>query len=412
MKLKRLFTAVLSTALALSLCAMPAMAVGDTADDTTPPVKTSTSTIDTQKKGSITIYKRALENENDKGNAGDGEAMEGNPQGTALKDTGFTLYQVMNTTQLLAYYNDTANAKQVEVKDYFTDYKKDNTAKGLTEGIKAHGTQVFTNEQGVAQFTGLEVGMYLVIETQTPQAVTKPVEPFLVSIPMTRIGDKTTAPDDNQNQKEWLYDVTVYPKNSIAKGDVKLVKQGKQGDDAPTLLEGVQFTLYRKSDTQDEYTPVQTNVSMETDAKGEISLTGLTKGRYYLQETGYASGKDKGYILNTTGKFYFDIDKEGKAVAVADSVPNKVEGESFTITNNTLTVTNYKPDIEKTVIFAVFGGAPMLLTRGVLYTAITRAREMLILVGNEEVVAQMTYNNRRDKRYSGLRYRLMQGAAQ
>ena len=27
-------------------------------------------------------------------------------------------------------------------------------------------------------------------------------------------------------------------------------------------------------------------------------------------------------------------------------------------------------------------------------------------------VTQMTYNNRRDKRYSGLRYRLMQGAAQ
>ena len=62
----------------------------------------------------------------------------------------------------------------------------------------------------------------------------------------------------------------------------------------------------------------------------------------------------------------------------------------------------------KTVIFAVFGGAPMLLTRGVLYTAITRARELLILVGNEEVVAQMTFNNRRDKRYSGLRWRLMQ----
>ena len=50
----------------------------------------------------------------------------------------------------------------------------------------------------------------------------------------------------------------------------------------------------------------------------------------------------------------------------------------------------------------------MLLTRGVLYTAITRARELLILVGNEEVVAQMTFNNRRDKRYSGLRWRLMQ----
>ena len=66
----------------------------------------------------------------------------------------------------------------------------------------------------------------------------------------------------------------------------------------------------------------------------------------------------------------------------------------------------------KAVIFAVFGGAPPLLTRGVLYTAITRARELLILVGNEEVVAQMTYNNRRDKRYSGLRWRLMRGCEQ
>ena len=60
----------------------------------------------------------------------------------------------------------------------------------------------------------------------------------------------------------------------------------------------------------------------------------------------------------------------------------------------------------RAVIFVPFMGAPMLLTRGVLYTAVTRARELLILVGNEEVVAQMTYNNRRNKRYSGLKHRL------
>lgn len=60
----------------------------------------------------------------------------------------------------------------------------------------------------------------------------------------------------------------------------------------------------------------------------------------------------------------------------------------------------------RAVIFVPFAGAPMLLTRGVLYTAITRARELLILVGNEEVVAQMTANNRKNKRYSGLRFRL------
>lgn len=61
----------------------------------------------------------------------------------------------------------------------------------------------------------------------------------------------------------------------------------------------------------------------------------------------------------------------------------------------------------RAVIFVTFAGAPMLMTRGVLYTSITRARELLILVGNEEVVAHMTENNKRNKRYSGLRYRLM-----
>ncbi len=60
----------------------------------------------------------------------------------------------------------------------------------------------------------------------------------------------------------------------------------------------------------------------------------------------------------------------------------------------------------RAVIFVPFAGAPMLLTRGVLYTAITRARELLVMVGNEEVIAQMTQNNRRNKRYSALRLRL------
>lgn len=60
----------------------------------------------------------------------------------------------------------------------------------------------------------------------------------------------------------------------------------------------------------------------------------------------------------------------------------------------------------RAVIFVPYAGAPMLLTRGVLYTAITRARQLLIMVGNEEIVAQMTENNRRNKRYSGLRHRL------
>ena len=324
---------------------MPAMAEGATTAGAMP--KTSTSTIDKNQKGSITIYKRALDSSGNAGTAGDGETMV-SPQGAALKDTGFTLYQVMDTNTLLAYYNDNTTADQVDVKDYFTNYAENKTAAGLkTAYATAYKAEVRTDENGKATFTELPVGMYLVIETKTPQAVTMPVEPFLVSIPMTRIGDKTTGAD-NQNQKEWLYDVTVYPKNSIAKGTVNLVKQGKQGS-TTTPLAGVKFTLNKKNDTDDDYTAVKTDVA--TDTNGKITLDNLAKGRYYLQETGYTDGNDKGYILNTTGKFYFDIDENGKAVKVDDTIDGKVDDASFTIdsTHATLTVTNYKPDIAKTV---------------------------------------------------------------
>ena len=60
----------------------------------------------------------------------------------------------------------------------------------------------------------------------------------------------------------------------------------------------------------------------------------------------------------------------------------------------------------RAVILSAWNGPPMLLNRSVLYTAITRARELLIIVGREEVVAAMTENARKNRRYSGLKLRL------
>ena len=58
------------------------------------------------------------------------------------------------------------------------------------------------------------------------------------------------------------------------------------------------------------------------------------------------------------------------------------------------------------VILAMTAAAPLLLTRGVLYTAMTRAKSLLVIVGNPDVMAQMVRNDRRQRRYSGLRARL------
>jgi exodeoxyribonuclease V alpha subunit len=60
----------------------------------------------------------------------------------------------------------------------------------------------------------------------------------------------------------------------------------------------------------------------------------------------------------------------------------------------------------RAVILTAWSGSPYLLSRNVLYTAITRARELLIIVGREETVQTMTENARKNRRYTGLKLRL------
>ena len=58
------------------------------------------------------------------------------------------------------------------------------------------------------------------------------------------------------------------------------------------------------------------------------------------------------------------------------------------------------------VILTAWNGSPYLLSRSILYTAITRARELLIIVGREETIGVMVENAKKNRRYSGLKLRL------
>ena len=60
----------------------------------------------------------------------------------------------------------------------------------------------------------------------------------------------------------------------------------------------------------------------------------------------------------------------------------------------------------RAVVLALAQAAPRLLTRGVLYTAVTRAKELLIAVGDGETAHRMIDNHVQSRRYSGLRLRL------
>lgn len=362
MKLKRFLTGVLSAVMALSVCALPAAAAGGDASTTT--TKYTTSTINKSKRGSITIYKRSMTTALPTKPAGKGETTP-NPGGDPLENVGFTVYKVLDAGKLVEYYNglSTETVKEITVASCFKDgtaataYTKENLKTEIAEAAVKdinNKTELFTNDQGVVKFDNLEVGLYLVMETTLPQAVTQKADPFLVSIPMTRIGagkDETTNP----NNKVWMYDVTVYPKNSIAQGNVILEKKGVTGSDTANAvsLDGVKFTLYRKSDTDGTYTAVA-DCTDKVTANGQIQFSNLRKGSYYIMETGYADNADAGYILDTKAKYAFAIDKEGKVAEntdlTGDDVVKATEGVfAISRTDSKLTVYNYKPDVEKTV---------------------------------------------------------------
>lgn len=62
----------------------------------------------------------------------------------------------------------------------------------------------------------------------------------------------------------------------------------------------------------------------------------------------------------------------------------------------------------RAVVLSAWNGHPNLMCRSVLYTAITRAKELLIIVGRQETIAAMTENARKGRRYSGLKLRLQE----
>jgi exodeoxyribonuclease V alpha subunit len=61
------------------------------------------------------------------------------------------------------------------------------------------------------------------------------------------------------------------------------------------------------------------------------------------------------------------------------------------------------------VVIPLLTGPQMLLNRNLLYTAVTRAKKCVTIVGNDETFEMMIRNNSEQKRYSGLKDRLLEG---
>ena len=116
------------------------------------------------------------------------------------------------------------NADQLDAAKYY--YQSDILIDALAAGLEANSTTVknamenyvaanggtampLTDSYGKTEAHDLELGLYLVVETQVPEMVVSTTNPFLVSVPMTTV-DGTNAEDGGER---WFYDITLYPKN-------------------------------------------------------------------------------------------------------------------------------------------------------------------------------------------------------
>lgn len=345
MKLKRLFAAVLSTALALSLCAMPAMAAeGGTTAGT--PLADGMPVWDTTQKGSITIHKFEY-NPSSGATSQQGTGAEGEAAPSGAKPLGgvtFEIYKVQNEEWLKAYYGGQAAAtgqdfSNIDASNYYS-------TNSTTGAITVNGSKIDTvttatsgTDIGVAKKDGLALGLYLVVETSAPDKVTSPAAPFLVSVPMTRIADTTTT----NKLTDWIYDVHVYPKNSTTYGQVTIEKKGYTGGGTGVALEGVQFKLQKQNGA--DWTDITANDSngstynLTTDINGKITIAGLSQGNYRIFEDAYSGDSaNKGYILDAE-YHNFTVQKDGQ-IKVGENIATPIA---------TIQVANHRPDMKKEV---------------------------------------------------------------
>lgn len=319
-KFKKMLAGLLGAAMVLTSFGTPAWATS------TNPEKT-TATIDTTKKGSITIHK--YEYNGAGGPEGTGEISDADkvPSGTKpLADAGFTIYKIADVNDLTGYYS-TNPSELPNVNNYVT---QDTTTKkwSINAAYKNDnvGGEKKTDGKGEVIFDNLELGFYVVVETTSPDKVTVPVEPFIVSLPMT-----------TKDGGNWLYDVNVYPKNSTAYGSVKLVKKGNNTDP----LKGVTFVLQKS--INGEWTNITTseedgtNLNLTTGERGEIAVSGLSQGKYRFIETAIDS-KLPGYILDGAKTYEFSVNSD-----------KTITYNGRTLLNVTIDANNEKPDMKKEV---------------------------------------------------------------
>lgn len=184
------------------------------------------------------------------------------------------------------------------------------------------------NDDGIALFEDLPLGIYLVQETSAPNHVTAPVDDFVVSIPST-----------SSDGTSWNYDLSVFPKNKTSYANFQIEKVDKA--DANTKLSGAIFSL-AKSEDNSNFTWIE---DLTTNTNGIATPTkSLPVNCYYrLRENTTPTGYIKD-VANNNNDTYFYLDENSRILSRDKSTVINVPSNGNPAV---ITINNTKPTIEK-----------------------------------------------------------------
>jgi exodeoxyribonuclease V alpha subunit len=193
------------------------------------------------------------------------------------------------------------------------------------------------------------------------------------------------------------YDYDIYK-------DIQILSPGRKGDLGVTALnEKLQEVVNPPSKDKAEIT-----------VSGKILRTGdkvmQTKNNYDLLWT-RDNGETGEGIFNGEIGIIDSINKKSRIIRV--KFDDKTASYDFDFAPDldlayATTVHKSQGNEFEAVVIPLYRGAPQLQYRNLLYTAVTRAKKLLIIVGDVEVLRHMISNDRKNKRYSGLKYFLQE----
>lgn len=173
--------------------------------------------------------------------------------------------------------------------------------------------------------------------------------------------------------------------------------------------------------TENLNTAMQEVLNPKTPSKEQLEVRGTTfregdrvmqmKNNYDLQMT-LASGQIREGVFNGDMGTIEAIFDDGLTVRFDDGGFCRYQKKELDDLGLAYAITIHKSQGSEFpyVIIPLHKGPPMLYTRNLIYTAITRAKKMVILVGERQVLAQMIQNVRTTKRYTHLKKRMKDAA--